>query len=97
MRLTVISSDESDYPPGLREISPECLQIPTLQILGNRRILQTQPLALFCSIRCPGDVILKTYDLARALRDAEIPVIGGFHFPMERNAWICFFAAANPS
>jgi predicted Rossmann fold nucleotide-binding protein DprA/Smf involved in DNA uptake len=29
-------------------------------------------------------VILKTYDLARALRDAGVPVIGGFHTPMEK-------------
>jgi hypothetical protein len=29
-------------------------------------------------------LILDTYDLASALRDAGIPVIGGFHSPMER-------------
>ena len=28
--------------------------------------------------------ILKTYDLARAMRDAGVPVIGGFQTPMER-------------
>jgi hypothetical protein len=27
---------------------------------------------------------LKTYDLARDLRDADVPVIGGFHTPMEK-------------
>lgn len=43
-----------------------------------------QFVALFCSVRCPGDLILKTYDLARALRDAGVPVIGGFHSPMEK-------------
>ncbi|MBI4338046.1 MAG: DNA-processing protein DprA [Chloroflexi bacterium] len=43
-----------------------------------------QFVALFCSVRCPGDLILKTYDLARALRDAGVPVVGGFHSPMEK-------------
>jgi len=30
------------------------------------------------------EVVLRTYDLARALRDAGVPVIGGFHSPMEK-------------
>jgi predicted Rossmann fold nucleotide-binding protein DprA/Smf involved in DNA uptake len=52
---------------------------------GNIGLLaQYQFTALFCSVRCPGDLILKTYDLARALRDAGVPVIGGFHSPMEK-------------
>ena len=52
--------------------------------LGNRGLLDKPLTALFCSNRCPGDLILKTYDLARAMRDAGIPVIGGFQTPMER-------------
>ena len=35
-------------------------------------------------MRCPGDVILKTYDLARALRSTEVTLIGGFQSPMEK-------------
>lgn len=41
-------------------------------------------LALFCSVKCPGNLILKTYDLARQLRDAGTVVISGFHSPMEK-------------
>ena len=52
--------------------------------LGNLRLLNEPLTALFCSNRCPGDLILKTYDLARATRDAGVPVIGGFQTPMER-------------
>ena len=51
---------------------------------GNLRLLDEPLTALFCSNRCPGDLILKTYDLARAMRDAGVPVIGGFQTPMER-------------
>jgi predicted Rossmann fold nucleotide-binding protein DprA/Smf involved in DNA uptake len=55
-----------------------------LWTLGNRAILGHPLLGFFCSSRCPGDVILRTYDLARSLRDASVPVIGGFHSPMEQ-------------
>ena len=52
--------------------------------IGDAKILNANLLALFCSVRCPGDLILRTYDVARALRDAGVPVIGGFHSPMEK-------------
>ena len=51
---------------------------------GNPDLVGQPLTALFCSNRCPGDLILKTYDLARALRDASVPVIGGFQTPMEK-------------
>ena len=51
---------------------------------GNVAILDSRLLALFCSARCPGDLILKTYDLARKLRESGTTVVGGFHSPMER-------------
>jgi predicted Rossmann fold nucleotide-binding protein DprA/Smf involved in DNA uptake len=45
----------------------------------------TMPLlGFFCATRCPGNVILRTYDLALALREAGVPVISGFHTPMEK-------------
>ncbi len=50
----------------------------------DARLLENALLGFVCSTRCPGDVILQTYDLARAVRDAGVPVIGGFHSPMEK-------------
>ena len=35
-------------------------------------------------MRCPGDLILRTYDLAQLLREQGVAVIGGFHSPMEQ-------------
>ena len=52
--------------------------------LGNLGILEGKLLGLFCSQKCPGDLILKTYDLAQIVRRAGMTVIGGFHSPMER-------------
>ena len=58
--------------------------LPEVKSKGNLGLLGMPLTALFCSNRCPGDLILKTYDLARAMRDAGVPVIGGFHTPMDR-------------
>jgi hypothetical protein len=59
-------------------------------------LLRVAPLALFCSIQCPGDVILRTYDLIRALRDAGLPTIGGFHSPMENECLTLLLRGTQP-
>lgn len=51
---------------------------------GNLAILGRHKVALFCSVACPGNLIVQTYDLAVALRLAGVTVIGGFHSPMEK-------------
>ncbi len=71
------------YPTQLAE-RPGVGAPDTLWALGNASILRHPMLALFCSVRCPGNIILKTYDLVCALRNAQALVIGGFHSPMEK-------------
>ena len=51
---------------------------------GDLGILDTRLIGFFCSVRCPGDVILKTYDLARVLRETDVTIVGGFQSPMEK-------------
>ena len=63
---------------------------------GNLRLLDVPLTALFCSNRCPGDLILKTYDLARTMRDAGVPVIGGFQTPMERECLRLLLRGSQP-
>jgi len=83
--LILIHIDQSDdrYPTTLNRFlgnqAPECIFA-----LGDLGILRRKPLGLFCSVKCPGDLILQTYDLARKLRDGGIVVISGFHSPMEK-------------
>lgn len=81
--VILIESISSDFPARLRKSdgSPFCSHI---WASGNLGILDNLLLGFFCSSRCPGEVILQTYDVARALRKAEVPVIGGFHSPMEK-------------
>ena len=52
--------------------------------MGRVEILRHHRLGLICSIRCPGSVVIKTFDAIRELRDAGIVVAGGFHSPMEK-------------
>lgn len=53
-------------------------------VVGDSELLTRPFVAFVCSVHCPADVILRTYDFARSIRDYRIPVIGGFHSPMER-------------
>jgi predicted Rossmann fold nucleotide-binding protein DprA/Smf involved in DNA uptake len=55
-----------------------------LTALGNLELLPLPKTALFCSARCPGSVILSTYDQAARWRDAGRCVIGGFHSRVEK-------------
>ena len=63
---------------------------------GTFRLLEEPLTALFCSNRCPGDLILKTYDLARDMRGAGVPVIGGFQTPMEKECLRLLLRGSQP-
>src|SRR5215831_18058664 len=80
---TMLTPTSPHFPAALQSGT---LLAPCTQIwaLGNLDILTMPLLGLFCATRCPGGVILQTYDLAVALREAGVPVIGGFHTPMEK-------------
>ena len=81
--ITRYESTEPDMPEVLRRRIGAGGEAP-VALLGDPRILQGRLIGFFCSVRCPGDAILKTFDLARALRDADVTVVGGFQSPMER-------------
>ena len=57
---------------------------PALTARGNPALLAGPLTALFCSARCPGEAILRTYDQAARWRDTGRGVISGFHSPMEK-------------
>jgi predicted Rossmann fold nucleotide-binding protein DprA/Smf involved in DNA uptake len=81
--LTWLSPSDPAFPSNLGQDLGE--KTPKgIATLGNLAILHAKPLALICSVKCPGNLILQTYDVAKDLRAAEVPIIGGFHSPMER-------------
>ena len=69
---------------------------PEIAHLGNLRLLEESLTAFFCSGRCSGDLILKTYDLARTMREAGVPVIGGFQTPMEKECLRLLLRGSQP-
>jgi predicted Rossmann fold nucleotide-binding protein DprA/Smf involved in DNA uptake len=83
----VVKKIETSRLEYLSVINKKDFQIhyPNLWTIGNLDILEMDLLGFFCSVKCPGNVILKTYDLARELRDAGIAVISGFHSPIEKD------------
>ncbi len=80
---TLLTPTSPHFPSALQSgtLLASC---PQIWALGNLDILTMSLLGFFCATRCPGNVILRTYDLALALREAGVPVIGGFHTPMEK-------------
>ena len=73
----------SHLPPALRQYS-DADPTTKFTVRGNTDLLTTRLVGFFCSESAPGDAILNTYDLALALRDADLTFIGGFQSPMEK-------------
>lgn len=95
--LTIVRITKSDasYPFTLKQflsgLAPE-----SIFALGSLDILKQRALALFCSVKCPGNLILQTYDLVRELRDAGIVVISGFHSPVEKECFSLLLGGKQP-
>src|SRR4030042_7208618 len=83
MNFIRIDQNDSNYPKALSRYLGEHAP-KTIMATGNLDTLQNKTLAIFSSIKCPGAIILKTYDLMKKLRESDVTVISGFHSPMER-------------
>ncbi|MGH2562528.1 MAG: hypothetical protein ACRDJH_26000, partial [Thermomicrobiales bacterium] len=88
----------NSFPGGLADRAGSTIAVlpPTTVHLGNLTILESPLLALFCSTKCPGRLIIQTSDLARALRDVGIAVVSGFHTPMERECLDLLLRGSQP-
>lgn len=53
-------------------------------------------IAIFCSVKSPGKLILAAYDTCRYLRDTSITVVSGFHSPMEEECLRILLHGTNP-
>ena len=70
---------------------------PALRIEGDETVLQRPKVALFCSVKCPGKLILETYDLAKRFREEGVTVISGFHSPMEQECLRILLRSPHPA
>lgn len=71
-------------------------RIEGLNSVGSQGLLEQPTLALFCSVKCPASIILKTYDLAQKLKDHKTPVISGFHSPVEQEMLVTLLRGESP-
>ena len=95
MGIVKLGPADGAYPAFLQDHLGDCAP-QAIMALGDPGILSRRKLALFCSVRCPGKLILQTYDLAHKLRHAGVTVIGGFHSPMERECLAVLLRSPNP-
>lgn len=88
MKVHSLQPTDPLYPAALTVSSggvAPVLRPVTLLTVGDQRLLAERKTAVFCSRSCPGEIILRVYDLARRLRDSDLTFIGGFHTPVERD------------
>ena len=91
MNILRIKKGDANYPSIMLQFlgnnvlkGARCTVPLQLSIIGNPDILNHKKLAIFCSAKCPGNLILQTYDLIQKLREEGITVISGFHSPIEQ-------------
>jgi len=78
-----IQSNDPLYPPVLYEYLGE--DVPSVvTAIGDMGLLNTKLIGFFCSVKCPGKLIIQVHDLAHKLRQAGATVISGFHSPVEQ-------------
>lgn len=100
--IQYITQTDTNYPKRLKDYlktdTPE-----TIWIRGNINLLPGQNTslngdlwALFCSSKCPGEIILKAHDLAQKFKETDTSTIGGYHSPIEKECLRVLLRGAQP-
>ena len=83
MKIIALQPGAKQYPQALHRCGDNWFQ-PIIHSIGNTALFQHPLTALFCSAKCPGDIILKAFDRVAELRDQGRAIISGFHTPVEK-------------
>ncbi|MEW6375790.1 MAG: DNA-processing protein DprA [Thermodesulfobacteriota bacterium] len=83
MEIFHLKQSDSGYPTTLQRYFGD-RGLGFIEALGNLELLKGKKLAFFCSVKSPGNLILKAHDLAQRLKEEGITVISGFHSPIEK-------------
>jgi len=67
-----------------------------VKLIGNPEILNRDLLGIFCSQKCPGELILKTYDTVKKIREQNRVVISGFHSSLEKDIFEILLRGSQP-
>ena len=79
-----------------KSLAEPAAQMPIFRFLGNPHLLHLPKTALFASTKCPGSVILPTYDQAARWRDENRCIISGFHSPIEKECLSILLRGTSP-
>jgi hypothetical protein len=79
-----------------QSLAESSAQKPIFHFLGNPHLLHLPKTALFASTKCPGSVILPTYDQAARWRDEGRCIISGFHSPIEKECLSILLRGTSP-
>ena len=83
------------FPELTRLLGETCP--PSFAALGDLDILRKNaPAALFCSNRCPPELVERAHELAQTLRDKSVTVISGFHTQLEVEALEILLRGSQP-
>ena len=97
-----ITQTDTNYPKRLKDYlktdTPETIWIRgNINLLPGRNTnLNGDLWALFCSSKCPGEIILKAHDLAQKFKETDTPTIGGYHSPIEKECLRVLLRGAQP-
>ncbi len=96
LHTQLITSKSGEYPSSLRDKKHSRPFPQNIGLWGT--YLSSRGHCLVFSVRsnARGSLILRTYDLARALRDAGVPVISGFHSPIEKDCLDLLLRGSQP-
>ena len=95
MEIIQVYNESPDYPVALQHFLGD--KVPkTITATGAIDLLANKSLAFFCSVKCPGNLILRTHDFAQQLKQAPVTIIGGFHSPVERECLTILLRSTNP-
>jgi predicted Rossmann fold nucleotide-binding protein DprA/Smf involved in DNA uptake len=95
VKINRLGIEDAGYPAGLK-VNLGNRAPKTVTWSGELGVLESGTLALFCSVKCPGNLIRQTFDLAHKWRAAGVRVIGGFHSPMERECLRILLQSPHP-
>jgi len=80
-----VGSLSQHWPETLRQ----CAGADALEqfsAFGNLELLKSPLTAFFCSVNCPGNLVLKALDWVGKARDQGVVMVSGFHSPVEQEA-----------
>ena len=67
-----------------------------VKAIGDPRNLGGNLVDIFCSQKCPGELILKAYDIAKQIREDPSIVVSGFHSPIEKDIFEILLRGVQP-